>query len=72
MKKGMPAFAGIPFCAMGYFFNFGSLGIWLCSAISIVNDSNKAGFIETLLSRLDDIEKDTKRKRVEKVIKKWS
>lgn len=41
-------------------------------AISIVNDQNKALFIETLSSRLDDIEKDTKRKRVEKVIKKWS
>lgn len=42
------------------------------NAISIVNDTNKAVFIETLLSRLDDIEKDTKRKRVEKLIKKWS
>lgn len=41
-------------------------------AISIVNDQNKALFIETLSSRLDDIEKDTKRKRVEKGIKKWS
>ncbi|WMT41215.1 hypothetical protein RE628_00935 [Paenibacillus sp. D2_2] len=40
------------------------------NAISIVNDTNKALFIETLSSRLDDIEKDTKRKRVEKVIKK--
>ena len=40
------------------------------NAISIVNESNKALFIETLYSRLDDIEKDSKRKRVEKVIKK--
>jgi len=40
------------------------------NAISIVNDTNKVVFIETLLSRLDDIEKDTKRKRVEKLIKK--
>ncbi|REK74785.1 hypothetical protein [Paenibacillus paeoniae] len=42
------------------------------NAISIVNDQNKALFTKTLISRLDDIEKETKRKRVEKVIKKWS
>jgi len=42
------------------------------NAISIVNEKNKALFINTLFSRLDDIEKDTKRKRVEKVIKKLS
>lgn len=42
------------------------------NAISIVNDKNKAFFIKTLFSRLDDIEKDTKRKRVEKLIKKLS
>ncbi|OAB41598.1 hypothetical protein PMSD_00335 [Paenibacillus macquariensis subsp. defensor] len=42
------------------------------NAISIVNDKNKAFFINTLFSRLDDIEKDTKRKRVEKLIKKLS
>lgn len=42
------------------------------NAVSIINDTNKALFIQTLFSRLDDIEKDTKRKRVEKVIKKWS
>lgn len=41
-------------------------------AISIINAQNKVLFIETLSSRLGDIEKDTKRKRVEKVIKKWS
>lgn len=41
-------------------------------AFSIVSDKNKALFIETLFSRLDDIEKDTKRKRVEKLIKKLS
>jgi len=41
-------------------------------AISIVNDNNKALFIKTLSSRLGDIEKDTKRKRVEKLIKKLS
>lgn len=39
-------------------------------ALPIINDKNKALFIKTLTSRLDDIEKDTKRKRVEKIIKK--
>lgn len=42
------------------------------NAIAIVNDNNKALFIKTLSSRLSDIEKDTKRKRVEKLIKKLS
>ncbi|MFF2908338.1 hypothetical protein [Paenibacillus sp. NPDC057934] len=42
------------------------------NAISIINDKNKAFFTETLISRLDEIEKDTKRKRVEKLIKKLS
>ncbi len=41
-------------------------------AMPIINDQNKQLFTETLKSRLDDIEKDTKRKRVEKVIKKFS
>lgn len=41
-------------------------------AMPIINDKNKALFIKTLTSRLGDIEKDTKRKRVEKVIKKFS
>ncbi|WP_448698679.1 hypothetical protein ACFGVR_17625 [Mucilaginibacter sp. AW1-3] len=39
-------------------------------ALPIINDQNKAAFIKTLNSRLGDIEKDTKRARVEKVIKK--
>jgi len=43
------------------------------NAIPIINDSNKDIFIKTLTSRLDDIDEDTpKRKRVEKVIKKFS
>ena len=42
------------------------------NAIGIINDSNKTIFIKTLKSRLDEIEKETKRKRVEKVIKKLS
>ncbi len=41
-------------------------------AIPVINDKNKTLFIKTLASRLNDIEKDTKRKRVEKVIKKFS
>ena len=40
------------------------------NALLVVNESNKAVFIKTLTSRLDDIEKDTKRARVEKVIGK--
>ncbi|MBA2611867.1 MAG: hypothetical protein H0U95_07855 [Bacteroidetes bacterium] len=38
-------------------------------AVPIINAKNKPAFIKTLTSRLDDIDKDTKRKRVEKVIK---
>ncbi|MEP6594814.1 MAG: hypothetical protein ABJA71_02660 [Ginsengibacter sp.] len=41
-------------------------------AIPVINDKNKTLFINALASRLNDIEKDTKRKRVEKVIKKFS
>ncbi|MBK5285650.1 MAG: hypothetical protein JJE25_09630 [Bacteroidia bacterium] len=41
-------------------------------AMPIINEKNKARFIKTLSSRLNDIEKETKRKRVEKVIKKIS
>lgn len=39
-------------------------------ALPIINAQNKAIFIRTLTARLPEIEKDTKRKRVEKVIKK--
>jgi len=41
-------------------------------AMPFVNDKNKALFIKTLLSRVNDIESETKLKRVEKVIKKVS
>jgi hypothetical protein len=41
-------------------------------AIPIINDKNKKLFIKTLTARLGDIDKDTKRKRVEKMIKKVS
>ena len=40
-------------------------------ALPIVNHERKAVMIETLTSRLNDIEKESKRKRVEKVIKKY-
>jgi len=36
----------------------------------VINSKTKATFIKTLLSRVGEIEKDTKRKRVEKVLKK--
>ena len=42
------------------------------NAMPIINEKNKNIFIKTISSRLDEIEKDTKRKRVEKVIKKLS
>ncbi len=41
-------------------------------AMPIINDKNKTAFIKALLSRLGDIEKDTQRKRIEKVMKKFS
>ncbi|HET6227832.1 MAG TPA: hypothetical protein VFF27_16225 [Bacteroidia bacterium] len=41
-------------------------------AMPIINEKNKRVFIKTLSCRLEDIERDTKRKRVEKVIKKFS
>jgi len=40
------------------------------NTLPAINSKNKAQFIKTLNSRLKDIEKETKRKRVEKVIKK--
>jgi hypothetical protein len=40
--------------------------------IPVINEKNKTIFVKTLTSRLKDIDKDTKRKRVEKVIKKFS
>ena len=40
------------------------------NALPVINDKNKAVFIKVLQERLPDIEKDTKRARVEKVIKK--
>jgi len=39
-------------------------------AVPIVDDKKKATFLKTLTSRLADIEKESKRKRVEKVIRK--
>ncbi len=41
-------------------------------SMSIINEENKNLFIETITSRLDEIEKKSKRKRVEKVIRKIS
>jgi hypothetical protein len=41
-------------------------------ALLVINDKNKKQFVKILSSRLADIEKDTKRLRVEKIIKKLS
>lgn len=41
-------------------------------AIPVINEKNKKLFVKTLTLRLDDIDQDSKRKRVEKVIKKFS
>jgi hypothetical protein len=41
-------------------------------ALPAINEKTKTAFIKVLTSRLGDIEKDTKRKRVENVIKKLS
>jgi hypothetical protein len=38
--------------------------------LPVINDTNKAAFIKALQARLSEIEKDTKRIRVEKIIKK--
>ena len=46
------------------------LPMYADKAMPIINEKNKMLFIKTLSLRLDDIEKDTKRKRVEKVISK--
>jgi hypothetical protein len=39
------------------------------NAVPIINQKNKTAFIKVLQSRLNEMEKETKRKRVEKVIK---
>jgi hypothetical protein len=41
-------------------------------AIPVITPLNKASFIKALNSRLEDMEKESKRKRVEKVIRKFS
>jgi hypothetical protein len=48
-----------------------SILIELCSARQYAENTCSL-LIEQLINRLNDIEKDTKRKRVEKVIKKFS
>ena len=40
------------------------------NTLPVVNEKYKAVFIKTLTSRLNDFEKETKRKRVEKVLNK--
>ena len=41
-------------------------------AIPIINESNQGFFVKTLSARLGEIEKESKRKRVEKVIRKFA
>jgi hypothetical protein len=41
-------------------------------AMTIINDNNKKLFIKTLSSRLEDIDKESKRKRIQRVIKKFN
>ncbi|MBO9593142.1 MAG: hypothetical protein J7599_09535 [Niabella sp.] len=40
------------------------------NALPIINESNKAAFVQTLTDRLNDFEKESKRQRVEKVLRK--
>ncbi len=40
------------------------------NALPIINDKNRALFAKTLSSRLDEVEKASKRRRIEKVVKK--
>jgi hypothetical protein len=42
------------------------------NAVSVINDKNKEKFIKTLICRLGDIERESGRRRVEKVIRKLS
>jgi hypothetical protein len=46
------------------------LAMYAENALPVINGTNKAAFIKTLQARLPEIEKDTKRIRLEKVIKK--
>ena len=40
------------------------------NALPVINEKNRNLFVKTLSARLDDLEQETKRKRVEKVLKK--
>jgi len=42
------------------------------NAVPVINETNRKLFIKTLQSRLDSVEKDSKKKRIEKVIRKFS
>jgi hypothetical protein len=46
------------------------LAMYAEHALPIINDKNKATFIKTLNARIPEIDKDSKRIRVEKIIKK--
>ncbi len=48
------------------------LAMYAERAIPAVNEKNKKNFVKTLTSRLNEIDKDSQRKRIEKVIKKFA
>ena len=48
------------------------LAMYAERAMPVINEKNKMKFITILASRLDDIEKETQKKRVQKVISKFS
>ena len=48
------------------------LAMYAENAIPVINEKNKILFIKTLQSRLKDLEKESQKKRIEKVIKKLS
>jgi hypothetical protein len=40
------------------------------NSVPIINDKNKNEFVKIISSRLKEVEKESKKKRIEKVIKK--
>ena len=48
------------------------LPLYAEKAVPVIDEKNKGLFIKTLRARLTDIEKETKRKRVEKIIQRFS
>ena len=53
-------------------FVYPSISMYAEKALAVVNDKNRETFIQALTRRLQDVDKETKRKRIEKVILKLS